>query len=101
MTVTSMSDGIAGMSLCSAVAVAWLKPRGGAGEQQCGEQAAADGDGVVAHGVDAAIDDPEAAGLDAMSDLAGRETERDQLPTVDNAALGGSRSGRSARLCAR
>ena len=83
VTLRSMTAGIEGMILCSAVAVAVAEARGRAGDEQRGVEAAADGDRVVPDGVDAAVDEPQTAGADAVLDLAGGEPEPQQLQASD------------------
>ena len=58
-----------------------------AGEQQGGEQAPADRDGVVADRVHAAVDDAQPADRDPVLDVVGRQTQAEKLPARDRAAL--------------
>jgi hypothetical protein len=57
------------------------------GNEQRGVEPPADGDGVVADRVDAAVDDAQPADLDAVIDLAGGQAEGEQLRAIDHPAL--------------
>ena len=63
------------------------------GREQRGEQSAADGDGVMADRVDAAVDHAQPAGLDAVLDLPRGQPEAQQLPAGDRPALAARNAG--------
>jgi hypothetical protein len=61
--------------------------RAGTGDEQRGDEAAAQLKRLVTDGIDAAVVDAESAELDAVVDVRLLEPEGDQLPPPDDAAL--------------
>jgi hypothetical protein len=71
-----------------------------AGEEQRGDEAAAQGQRVVADGVDAAVDGAQPARCRSVFDLVAAEPEGEELPAGDNPALTSGEPGDLGVSCA-